>query len=340
MKEAKEILKQLEQKNYQPVYFLQGEESFYIDLISDYIEEKVLSEADKGFNQTILYGKDCDMNTVLQNAKRFPMMSDRQVVIVKEAQEIKDLNKESGQTALKNYLENPLTSTILVFGHKNKTVDGRKALGKALAKKAVFINSKRLYDNQIPAWITEYVQEKGFKITVKATRLISDSVGTSLSKISNELDKIFINLKPGEEINENHVEKNIGVSKDYNVFELNNALLSKDVLKANKIIHYFDKNPKSAPLVLLISNVFNTFSKLLVLHQTKDKSPTNIAKILKVHQFFTKDYTNALSRYSLGSCVKIISYLKEADAKSKGVGGGNLNQFSLTKELIFKILHA
>lgn len=340
MKEAVEILKQLKQKNYQPVYFLQGEESFYIDLISDYIENNVLTEADKGFNQVVVYGKDCDMNTVLQHAKRFPMMSDRQVVIVKEAQEIKDLNKESGQEALTSYLSNPLNSTILVFGHKNKTVDGRKSLGKTLAKKAVFINSKRLYDNQIPSWITDYVSEKGFKITVKATRLISDSVGTSLSKLSNELDKIFINLKAGEEINENHVEKNIGVSKDYNVFELNNALLTKDVLKANKIINYFEKNPKSAPLVLLISNVFNTFSKLLVLHQTKDKSAGNASKILKVHQFFVKDYINALSRYSLLSCVNIISYLKDADGKSKGVGSNNLNSASLTKELIFKILHA
>lgn len=340
MKEAKEILKQLEQKKFQPVYFLQGEESFYIDLISDYIERNALNEADKGFNQVIVYGKDCDMNTILQHAKRFPMMAEKQVVIVKEAQEIKDINKESGQTALINYLNNPLSSTILVFGHKNKTVDGRKSLGKSLAKKAVFINSKRLYDNQIPAWISEYVQEKGFKITVKATRLVSDSVGTSLSKLSNELDKIFINLKPGEEINENHVEKNIGVSKDYNVFELNNALLSKDVLKANKIINYFEKNPKSAPLVLLISNIFNTYSKLLVLHQTKDKSAANASRLLKVHQFFVKDYINALSRYPLGSCVRIISYLKEADAKSKGVGSVNLNTASLTKELIFKILHA
>lgn len=339
MKEATEILKQLKQGNFQPVYFLQGEESFYIDLISDFVEEKAIPEADKGFNQVVLYGKETDMSSIVLQAKRFPMMAEKQVVIVKEAQEIKDIGKESGQQALINYIANPLTSTILVFAHKNKTLDGRKALGKNLAKKAVLLNSKKLYDNQISPWITDYVGSKGHKINVKASKLIADSIGTSLSKLSNELDKLFINLKKGEEINENHVEKNIGVSKDYNVFELNNALMMKDVTKANKIINYFGKNPKSGPFVLVVSNVYNTFSKLLVLHQTKDKSDDNLARVLKVHRFFVRDYKTALSRYPLMSCVKIISFLREADAKSKGIGGGNTTEHNLSKELIFKILH-
>ena len=340
MKEAIDILKQLSNKNYQPVYFLQGEESYFIDEISDWIEKNVLSEADKGFNQTILYGKEVDINIILQNARRFPMMSEKQVVIVKEAQEIKDLGKESGQEALLKYIENPLTSTILVFAHKHKKIDGRIALGKMLAKKTIFLTTKRLYDNQVPDWINTFVQSKGYKINAKASNLVASSVGTNLGNVANELSKIFINLKNGEEINELHVEKNIGVSKDYNVFELNNAILTKDILKANKIIQYFDKNQKSGPLVVVVSNIFNTFCKLLLVHQTADKSDANLASKLGVVPFFVKDYKNAASKYSLSACVKIISYIREADAKSKGVNTGNATDFEISKELIFKILHS
>lgn len=340
MKEVQDILKQLHNKNYQPIYFLQGEESYFIDVIADYIEANVLTDAEKGFNQTILYGKEVDVNTILQNAKRFPMMSEKQVVIVKEAQDIKDLGKESGQEALNNYINNPLTSTVLVFTHKHKTIDGRKSLGKTLAKKAVFLTTKRLYENQVPDWITQYVQEKGYKISTKASLLIASSVGTSLSTISNELGKIFISLKAGEEINENHVEKNIGVSKDFNVFELNNAIMAKDILKANQIINYFHKNPKSAPLVVVVTNIFNTFCKLLLVHQTQDKSDANLASKIGVHPFFVKEYKRATALYSLGACVNIISYIREADGKSKGVNAGNANDLEISKELLFKILHS
>lgn len=339
MKEAVEILKQLKQGKYQPVYFLQGEESYYIDLISDFIEDKILNEADKGFNQIIVYGKDHDMSSIISQAKRFPMMSERQVVVVKEAQEIKDINKENGQQTLINYINNPLSSTVLVFSHKNKTVDGRKSLGKALAKKAILLNSKKLYDNQIPTWINDYVKEKGHKISVKAAKLIADSIGTTLSRLSNELDKLFINLKPNEEINENHVEKNIGVSKDYNVFELNNALMAKDVLKANKIIQYFSKNPKSAPFPMVVGNLYGLFSKLLMLYQLPNKSKESIAQTLKVHPFFANDYKMAIQRYSMIQVVNIISFLRDADGKSKGLDGGSIDETNLSKELIFKILH-
>jgi DNA polymerase III subunit delta len=340
MKEAQNILKQLESKIYQPVYFLQGEETYYIDLISDYIEDKILSESDKGFNQTVLYGKEVDVNTILQNARRFPMMSDKQVVIVKEAQDIKDINKESGETALINYLEQPLASTILVFAHKNKTIDGRKSLGKTLVKKAVFLNTKRLYEDKIPDWISSYVKEKGYRINAAATNLIANAVGTSLSNLANELSKIFINLKAGEEINQTHVEKNIGVSKDFNIFELVNAVLGKNILKANQIINYFDKNPKSGPLVVVVSNLFSSFSKLLVLHSTADKSDRNLAVALGVNPFFVKDYKTAGAKYNLTTCVNIIAYIREADAKSKGIGTGDMSDLDISKELIFKILHA
>lgn len=339
MKEAIEILKQLKQGNYQPVYFLQGEESYYIDLISDYIQDQILQEADKGFNQVITYGKDHDMSSIISQAKRFPMMSERQVVVVKEAQEIKDINKESGQKALINYLDHPLSSTVLVFSHKNKLLDGRKSLGKALAKKAILLNSKKLYDNQIPTWINDYVKEKGFKIGVKASRLIAESIGTTLSRLSNELDKLFINLKPNEEINELHVEQNIGVSKDYNVFELNNALMAKDILKANQIIHYFSKNPKSAPFPMLVGSLYGLFSKLLMLYQLPNKSKESIAQTLKVHPFFANDYKMALQKYSMIQVVNIISFLRDADGQSKGLDGGSVNEENLSKELLFKILH-
>lgn len=334
------ILGELKKGTFKPVYFLQGEESFYIDQISDYIEENALEEAQKGFNQVILYGKDVDVNGVLSNAKRFPMMSERQVVIVKEAQEIRDLGKEDSAKWLLEYIKAPLTSTVLVFCHKNKALDGRKALGKAMDKNAVLVTTKKMYDNQIPDWITSHVKDNGYGIHPKAVVLLSESVGANLANLSNEITKVMINVPKGTEINEDHITKFVGVSKDYNVFELQKALATKNVLKANQIIAYFAKDPRKNPIIPIIALLFSYFSKILVMHHTKDKSDKNLASILKVNPYFLKDYKQAAGNYSLVGAIQIIKYIQEADLQSKGVGVGNMDQATILKELVFKIVHS
>lgn len=338
--DAKQILTELNGGKYRPVYFLQGEEAFYIDAISDYIEKNALDEAQKGFNQVVLYGRDIDMNAVLQNARRYPMMSERQVVIIKEAQDLKDLGKEDTAKLLSDYIINPLPSTILVFCHKNKLLDGRKALAKTIDKNAALVNTKKLYDNQIPTWVSDYVKDKGFRIGVKATALLAESVGSDLAKISNEIDKMLINFKgKGEEITEDHIQKFIGISKDYNVFELQKALSDKDVVKANKIVNYFEQDPKNNPIIPIISVLYGFYSKLLVVHHQQDKSERNLASVLKVNPYFAKDYLNAARKYTLSASINCIRFLKDADLQSKGIKGGAMKDGDILKELVFKLLH-
>lgn len=336
---AESILSDLRNKKFAPVYFLQGEETFYIDQISDYIENNVLSEAEKGFNQTILYGRDAPMNVVLTNAKRFPMMAERQVVMVKEAQNIPDINKEVGQKILCDYLENPVASTILVFCHKNKTLDKRKALGKIVEKRAIALTTKKLYDNQVPAWVEGYLRSKGFSATHKAVQMLSDSIGANLERLANEIDKILINYKEPVQIDEQVVQKYVGISKDYNVFELQKALTTKDVFKANQIVNYFEANPKKNPLLPVIAILFSFYSKLLVAHHSKDKSERNLASQLRVSPFFVKDYLTALRHYSLAKVIENIHLIQQADLHSKGVDNTSTSEGQLLKELIFRLMH-
>ncbi len=338
--EASKVLAELKKSVFHPIYFLQGEESYYIDKISDYIEEHALEDAQKGFNQVVLYGKDVDVKTVLANAKRFPMMSDRQVVIVKEAQEIKDLNKEEGSKALVDYIKNPLPSTILVFAHKNKVLDGRKGLSKEVNKSAILVNSKKLYENQVPDWINTFLKDEGFTISPKAKAMLIESVGTSLANLSNEINKVLINCDKGTEINDDLVAKYIGVSKEYNVFELQKALGLRDVLKSNKIISYFEKDPKGNPVIPIIAMLFSYFSKLLLVHHSRDKSDQALASLLKVNPYFVRDYKSAATNYNLVSTVRAVSFLHEADLRSKGIVGGSMDNKDILKELVFKILHS
>ncbi|MFW5762420.1 MAG: DNA polymerase III subunit delta, partial [Cyclobacteriaceae bacterium] len=232
------ILKDLKQKKYAPVYFLQGDEPFYIDQITNYIEENVLNPSEKGFNQVVMYGKDVSMDIVMANAKRYPMMSDKQVVIVKEAQDIQDLGKEQGQKLLEKYLKNPLPSTILVFAHKYKTIGRNKTLGKTIDKFAVMVDSKRLYENQVPDWVESYIESKGFSIDQKARFMLAENIGNNLERLSNEIDKMLINLKEKVTIDEHMIQKYIGISKDYNVFELQKAISFRNIFKANQIVTY------------------------------------------------------------------------------------------------------
>ena len=337
--QASQVIDDLKNGTYAPVYFLQGDEPFYIDQITDFIEDNAIEESQKGFNQVVMYGKDHEMNAVILQAKRFPMMSERQVVIVKEAQEIKDISRESGGKLLSEYVKNPLPSTILVFAHKNKTIDGRSALSKALKKYAVFVDSKKLYENQVPNWISEFVSTKGHKIHPKAQQLLVESAGSDLSKLSNEINKILINFTEKIEITADHVSKYVGVSKDYNVFELQNALAKRNVLKANKIIAYFAKDPKGNPLIPIIALLYGYFVKVVLIHQCKDKSERGVADLLKVNPFFVKDYLAAAKNFNLSQSLNIVKFLFEADLRSKGVNSGSMNEEQILKELVFKILH-
>lgn len=327
------ILSDLGNKIYYPVYFLFGEEPYFIDYISDFIEEHVLSEQEKEFNQTIVYGRDADAATVISYAKRYPMMSNYQVLILKEAQDQDDLE------AFLPYMQNPVSSTILVICYKYGKIDKRKSLYKAMEKSGVILESALLYDNKIPDWIGNYVNARGFSISPKAAVLLAEFVGNELSKIVNELTKLFINLPPGSEITENLIERDIGISKDFNVFELQKALGRKDIYMANMIIQYFAANPKENPLVKVIPNLYSYFTKVLTYDYLTDKSRNNAAAALSVNPFFVQDYQTAAKNYPVHRLFDVISYLREYDLKAKGLDNASATDGELMKELIFKILH-
>ncbi|HEX8020133.1 DNA polymerase III subunit delta [Mucilaginibacter sp.] len=338
---AAEILKDLKNRKFKPLYLLHGEEPYFIDLVSNYVEHHVLPEHERGFNQTVVYGKDTDIMTVLNAAKRYPMMADYQVVLVKEAQDMKwgkdDDNKKSIDPVL-SYLENPLPSTILVFCYKYGKFDKRKKTYKAIEKNGLIFESATLYDNKVPAWVEGYVSDKGYKMNQQGSAMIAEYLGNDLSKIANELEKLMLNVSAGQEITLKHIQDNIGISKEYNVFELQTALTKKDAYKVNQIINYFEANPKSNPIVLVLGNLNNFFSKVLVYHYVKDKTPQNLAKEMGVNPYFIKDYEQAARNYPLGKIFQVISYLREYDLKSKGVES-NAPHGELMKELMFKILH-
>ena len=338
---AAEILKDLKNRKFKPLYLLHGEEPYFIDLVSNYIEHHLLPEHERGFNQTVVYGKDTDIMTVLNAAKRYPMMADYQVVLVKEAQDMKwgkdDDNKKSIDPVL-SYLENPLPSTILVFCYKYGKFDKRKKTYKAIEKNGLIFESATLYDNKVPAWVEGYVSEKGYKMNQQGSAMIAEYLGNDLAKIANELEKLMLNVSAGQEITLKHIQDNIGISKEYNVFELQTALTKKDAYKVNQIINYFEANPKSNPIVLVLGNLNNFFSKVLVYHYVKDKTPQNLAREMGVNPYFIKDYEQAARNYPLGKIFQVINYLREYDLKSKGVES-NAPHGELMKELMFKILH-
>tara|TARA_B110000240_G_scaffold55254_1_gene62884 strand:- start:543 stop:1478 length:936 start_codon:yes stop_codon:yes gene_type:complete len=310
-----------------------GEETFYIDKISEHISKNILSEEEKEFNQTTLYGKDIDVSTIISEAKQFPFGSEYRVVIVKEAQDIRTIEK------LESYLDQPSPSTILVICYKYKKIDKRKSFGKNLSKKSVLFDSKKLYDNQVPTWIKAHIKDLGYSIDDKSCRILTEYLGADLSKINNELSKLILNLEKGESITPKIIEENIGISKDFNIFELQNALGTKDILKANRIIKHFTENPKNHPFVLTISSLFSYFQKIMIYQNLKDKSNKNAASELGVNPFFISQYQTAAKNYSMSKLFKIFTYLKENDLKSKGIGNPSTPEGELLKELTFKILH-
>jgi len=329
-----EIISDLKNRIFKPVYFLAGEEPYYIDLITDYIQEKVLPEAEKAFNQIVLYADDTNIAAIIDTARRFPMMASHQVLIIKEAQTLKNMDD------LAIYLEKPLLSTILVFSYKYKTIDKRTKLYKTLESHGVYFESPRIRDYLIPAWIERYLMIKGIKTDPSASALLTEYLGTDLHKIVNELDKLIITLPAGKPfITTALIEKNIGISKDYNNFELQKAIGEKNILKANMIVHYFADNPKDNPITLSIASLFSFFSKLLTFHYLTDKSKNNVAAVLKVNPFFVKEYENSALRYDVSKTVQIISLLRTYDMKSKGYGDPGTEPGELMKELVFRILH-
>jgi len=328
-----EIISNLQKKIYHPIYFLMGEETYFIDKISDYIADHVLTDAEKGFNQTILYGKDLEPSTIADNARRFPMMANHQVIIVREAQNIKKIED------LEPYIKNPLNSTILVINYKYKTLDKRKTFPKLIDQKGILFESKRIYDNQLPAWISSYLKNQQYTIAPQAAAMLSEYLGADLSKVANELDKLIISLPVGTQITPDHIEKNIGISKEFNVFELQNALGERDLLRANRIINYFGANPSNNAIPVTLSSLFSYFSKILNYHFLEDKSQNNVASVLQVHPFFVKTYVSAAKNYNIKKLVEIISILREYDMKSKGWGNVSASPADLQREMIYRILH-
>lgn len=333
MTNYEDILANLQKKIYHPVYFLMGEESYFIDQITDYIAKYVLTDAEKGFNQQVLYGKDTDPLTIITHSRRFPMMANHQVIIVKEAQNIKDIE------SLEPYIKSPLKSTILVINYKYKTIDKRKNFAKLLDKNCVLFESKKIYDNQLPAWISSYLSCQRYAIEPQASAMLAEYLGTDLSKVANELNKLIITVPAGTKITPDHIEKNIGISKEYNIFELQNALGEKNVLKTNQIINYFAANPTSNPITRTISSLYFYFMKILTYHFLTDKSQNAVASSLQVAPYFVKSYTAAARQYNPKKLVEIMGILREFDMKSKGVGNVSSTAADLQKEMIYRILH-
>lgn len=334
MDEVVKIINDIKGGNIKPIYFFMGDEPYYIDKLTEYIEQNVLQEHERDFNQTILYGRDVTMDDVVGSAKRYPMMADRQVVIVREAQ---DLSRTID--ALESYAENPQPTTVLVFAYKYKTLDKRKKVTKLIDKHGLVFESKKLYENQVGTWISRVLQGKGYSIEPKANAMLVEFLGNDLSKISNELTKLEIILPKGHTITAKDIEVNIGFSKDFNVFELQNALGSKNQLKAYQIAQYFADNPKDNPMVVTTSLVFSFFVKLLKYHGIKDKNPKTVAPMLGVSPFFLKDYDLALKNYPMKKVSAIIAALRDIDVKSKGVGANALPNHDLLKEMLVKIFN-
>jgi len=334
MDEVLKIVNEIKSGNIKSIYFLMGEEPYYIDKLCDYIEQNVLSEDEKGFNQTVLYGRDVSIEDVVSTAKRYPMMAERQVVIVKEAQ---DLSRSIDK--LESYVENPMPSTVLVFCYKYKTLDKRKKMTKTLNKIGVVYESKKLYENQVGEWIRRVLSGKSYSIEPKANAMLVEFLGTDLSKINNELEKLQIILPKGSTITPKHIEENIGFSKDFNVFELRKAIGEHNQLKAYTIADNFAQNPKDNPIVVTTSLVFGFFVQLLKYHGLKDRNPKNVAAVLGVNPFFLKEYDLALRNYPMKKVSQIVASLRDIDVKSKGVGANALPQSDLLREMLYKIFN-
>lgn len=329
---TEKIIADWKQNKFKPVYWLEGEEAYYIDQVVEYAEHSILSEAEAGFNLTVFYGKDANWSEVVNACRRYPMFADKQVVLLKEAQQMRDLEK------LESYVEQPLVSTIFVVAHKDKKIDGRSRMAKLLKDKAVLVSTKKMYDNQLPDWTSELVQSKGYTISPKALMLLVDHIGNDLSRINNEVNKLLVNLGSRKSITEEDIENNVGVSKEYNVFELQNALLRKDTGKALQIIQYFESNPKAAPVQLILPSLYNFFSKVYMLFAEPSVNEKSAAALLGVNPYFVKDYMTAGKNYGYDGVEKILLLLHQYNLKSIGINDAGTEDASLMKEMVMKMV--
>jgi len=341
VEEVTRIVKDIKNKNLKPIYFLMGEEPYYIDQLADFIADNVLTEEERGFNQMVLYGRDVSLDDVVSQAKRFPMMAERQVVIVKEAQDLSRAilaQSDKNKNTLEAYAENPQPTTVLVFCYKYKKLDKRKKVYKAISKSGLLFESKKLYENQVGDWIRRVMTGKGYTVEPKAAHMLVEFLGTDLSKINNELEKLRLILPEGSTITPLAVEQNIGISKDFNNFELQRAIGDKDVVKAHRIINYFAQNPKDNPMVVTIALLFSFFQNLLIYHGLPSKDKSSVAKALKVNPYFVGQYVDAARNYPMKKVSHVVNLLRTADVKSKGVGAYNIPQGDLLKELLVQIM--
>jgi DNA polymerase III, delta subunit len=330
------IIADIRAKNFCPIYFLMGEEPFFIEQITNLLISDVLDDGERDFNQMIMYGADTNASAIINAAKRFPMMSKYQLVVVREAQLIRDIE------LLVNYATNPLPSTILVVNYKYKTLDRRKKLAVLVGENGILFESKKVPDYKMPAFITSLLHSRNLKIDTKSAQTLSDYIGNDLNRLVKELDKLTIILadKKLDTITPELIEQNIGISKEYNSFELIKALSMKDIFKANRIIQYFEKNPKSNPIQMTLPVLFNYFSNLMICYYSNDKSENGIMNTLGFRSTFqTKDYSVGIRNYSAMKIYTLIGEIRDAEAKSKGVGNPNTTDSQLLKELIYKILH-
>ncbi len=335
MKEALAVLKRIQQKQYQPIYLLQGaEETYFVDLIAKYIEDHVLTDDQKAFNQTILYGKDTDVEELINLAKRYPMMADYQVIILREAQSLKNIDK------LEAYVAQPQTSTILVLCYKHKKADGRKKVFKDIKAKYEYFVTGRIYENDVIKWIESSLKKQHYSISPKAIKMLVEYLGLSISKIDKELEKLKQILPENSSINPEHIEEHVGISKDYNNFELNKAISLKDELKVFKIVKYFSQNSKNHPLVLSLSLLYSHFNKIMLYHSLKNKDKFTVAKAIGVSPYFVNDYIIAAKNYSMKSSSRALDLIRQTDALSKGINNSNADEGELLKSLLVNIMRA
>lgn len=326
------IISDLKKAHFKPVYWLEGDESYFIDQVIEFAERGILSESEAGFNLTVFYGRDTAWPDVINACRRYPMFSEKQVVIIKEAQDLKGIEK------LEGYVEKPLSSTLLFVGYKGKKIDGRTKMARLLKEKSVLLSTKKMYDNALPEWTSELVKEKGYSITKKALFLLIDHIGNDLNRLNNEVDKLALNLKDNKQITEDDIEKFVGVSKEFNVFELQQAISQRDLYKAIRIVQYFGNNPKAAPLPLVFPSLYNFFSKVQVVYSVASKDEKTVATALGVNIYFVKDYISTSTKFSSSEIEKLLLLLYEYNLRNLGVNDSGTDDAELLKEMIVKMI--
>ena len=329
---VEKIISELKKGVFKPVYWLEGEEDFFIDRVIDYAEREILTEDERSFNLSVFYGKDAEWADVVNACRRYPMFSDRQVVVLKEAQSMRNIEK------LESYIEKPLSSTILVVAYKNKKVDGRTKLAKLIKEKGTILSTKKLYDNDLPEWTQQLVKSKGYSINRKALFLLIDHIGNDLNRLNNEIDKLMLNLGTRDTITEDDIETYVGISKEFNVFELQHAIASRDLYKAVRIINYFEANPKAAPMQLILPSLYNFFSKVQMIYSVSSRDEKAIATAIGVNNFFVRDYINAAQQYSETTIERLLLLLHQYNLKSIGIDSIDTSDAMLLKEMTVKIM--